>query len=443
MKVKSNNKKLKNLIITPFEKYLKIESLSGLLLIGATILAFIWANSTYGSIYKEIWNYNIEIKIQSFNLSKPLILWINDGLMAIFFFLIGLEIKREIIVGELNTLKKASLPIFAAFGGILIPVTLFFVLNQNPETAKGWGIPMATDIAFSLAILQLLGKRVPLSLKIFLTAFAIVDDISAVLAIAIFYSKTIEWALIGYSLFPFLILILLSYREVFNKFLAFLMSCIIWVLFLKSGIHPTVAGVLIALTIPINQRINFKIYSKKLKSISDDICSTPDNSIPILTKNQIYLIDDLQEWTEKAQSPLQHLEHTLHSWVAYLIIPLFALANAGIIFGGTENIDYALSSSIALSLIFGKSIGITLFSYLGIKLGLADMPDDINFKQIIGVSFIAGIGFTMSIFISNLAFQGNAALLDASKIGIIAGSLISGTIGYIILRFYSKSAKKS
>lgn len=443
MVLQSGSKKIKSIVISPFEKFLKIESLSGLLLFGATLLALIWANSSYGNLYHEIWNYTLEFKIQNFQLSKPLILWINDGLMAIFFFLIGLEIKREILVGEINTLKKASLPIFAAFGGIIIPVTLFIVLNQNPETLKGWGIPMATDIAFSLAILQLLGKRVPLSLKIFLTAFAIVDDLGAVLTIAIFYSETIEWALIGYSLLPFAFLILLSYKDVFNKFLVFTLSCIIWLLFLKSGIHPTVAGVLIAFTIPINQKINFKSYSKKLKSISNEICSSNEDSNSILSKDQIYLIDDLQDWTEKVQSPLQHLEHTIHSWVAYLIIPIFALANAGIVFGGTENIDYALSSSIAMSLIFGKSIGITLFCFLGVKLGLADLPEDINFKQIIGVSFLAGIGFTMSIFVSSLAFQGNAALIDASKIGIIMGSLISGIVGFIILRIYSNTSKKT
>lgn len=441
MKEKKHSKLIKNIVITPFEKFLAIESYSGLLLFSATLLALIWANSSYESLYQELWNYNLEFKIQDFNLSKPLILWINDGLMAIFFFLIGLEIKREILVGEINTLKKAALPIFAAFGGIIVPVTLFFILNQNPDTAKGWGIPMATDIAFSLAILQLLGKRVPLSLKIFLTAFAIVDDLGAVFTIAIFYSETIEWALIGYSLLPFAILMLLSYRGIFNKFIVFILSVLIWLLFLKSGIHPTVAGVLIAFTIPINQKINFKTYSKKLKAISGEICDTEKNTTPILSKEQIYLIDDLQDWTEKVQSPLQHLEHSIHSWVAYLIIPIFALANAGIVFGGTGNLDYSLSSSIALSLIFGKSIGISLFSYLGIKLGFAALPDDINFKQVIGVSFLAGIGFTMSIFVSSLAFQGNAALIDASKVGIIVGSLISGIIGYIILRSYSKTSK--
>ncbi|MDP3352744.1 MAG: Na+/H+ antiporter NhaA, partial [Flavobacteriaceae bacterium] len=374
MDVKSRSKKIKTIIITPFEKFLAIESLSGLLLFSATLIALIWANSTYGNLYQELWNYNLEFKIQDFNLSKPLILWINDGLMAIFFFLIGLEIKREVLVGEINTLKKAALPIFAAFGGIIVPVTLFFVLNQNPETTKGWGIPMATDIAFSLAILQLLGKRIPLSLKIFLTAFAIVDDLGAVLAIAIFYSETIEWALIGYSLLPFAILIVLSYRGFFNKFIVFILSVIIWLLFLKSGIHPTIAGVLIAFTIPINQKINFATYSRKLKAISADICDSEKTSTSILKKEQIYLIDDLQDWTEKVQSPLQHLEHSIHSWVAYLIIPVFALANAGIIFGGTENLDYSLSSGIALSLIFGKSIGVTTFSYLGIKLGFAALP---------------------------------------------------------------------
>ncbi|MDH3381521.1 MAG: Na+/H+ antiporter NhaA [Flavobacteriaceae bacterium] len=438
MKIKSRSKKIKNIIVTPFEKFLAIESLSGLLLFGATILALIWANSSYGNLYQEILNYNLEFKIQDFNLSKPLILWINDGLMAIFFFLIGLEIKREILVGELNSLKKASLPIFAAFGGIFIPITLFFILNQSPETSKGWGITMATDIAFSLAILQLLGKKIPLSLKIFLTAFAIVDDLGAVFAIAIFYSETIEWTLIGYSLLPFAILILMSYKGIFNKFFVFVLSIVIWLLFLKSGIHPTVAGVLIAFTIPISQKIKLKTYSKKLIEISEEICTSDKNTKPILSKEQIYLIDDLQDWTEKVQSPLQHLEHSIHSWVAYLIIPVFALANAGVSFNNIDNLDVNLSFAIALSLILGKSIGISLFSYLGLKLKYAELSEDINFTQIIGVSFLAGVGFTMSMFVANLAFTSNQLFIDSSKVGIILGSVVAGIIGYLILKISTK-----
>ncbi|MBS3992767.1 MAG: Na+/H+ antiporter NhaA [Bacteroidetes bacterium] len=428
-------------LLTPFEKFLKIESFGGIILFFVTIVALIWANSSFSDSYNNLWNYNFDISIMSLELSKPLILWINDGLMAIFFFLIGLEIKRELLVGELNSLKKASLPIFAAIGGVLIPIALFFVLNNNSDTLNGWGIPMATDIAFTLAILQLLGNRVPISLKIFLTAFAIVDDLVAVLVIAFFYSAEISWNLIGLSFIPFLILILFNYYSYFNKFVVFILSVIIWLLFLKSGIHPTIAGVLIAFTVPISQKIEFRSYAKKLKEITSDIC-TKENSDVILSKQQIYLIDDLQDWTEKVQSPLQQLEHNIHSWVAYLIIPVFALANAGVSINQIDNLDANLTLAIALSLLFGKSIGVSLFSYIGLKLKYAELPDDINFKQIIGVSFLAGVGFTMSIFVANLAFTDNPIYIESSKVGIILGSVVSGILGFFILKMSSKKQLK-
>lgn len=429
-------KKLVEVLLSPFEKFLKIESLSGLILFFVTLLALIWANSSYADSYTNLWDFNFDISIMNLELSKPLILWINDGLMAIFFFLIGLEIKRELLVGELNSLKKASLPIFAAIGGVLVPITLFFILNKNSVTSNGWGIPMATDIAFTLAILQLLGKRVPLSLKIFLTAFAIVDDLVAVLVIALFYSAEISWNLIGLSITPFVILMIFNYYSYFNKFVVFILSVIIWLLFLKSGIHPTIAGVLIAFTIPISQKIKFSSYSKKLKEITSNIC-TKESSDVILSKNQIYLIDDLQDWAEKVQSPLQQLEHSIHSWVAYLIIPVFALANAGVSVNEIDNLDVNLSSAIALSLLLGKSIGVSLFSYIGLKLKYAELPEETNFKQIIGVSFLAGVGFTMSMFVANLAFTDNQLFIDSSKIGIIIGSVLSGSLGFVILRFFS------
>lgn len=428
-------RKIKKAFISPIEKFVQIESFSGILLLTITIIALLWANSPYGEFYESLWKYKFGVEFGGFQLSKPLLLWVNDGLMAIFFFLIGLEIKREILLGELNSMRKASLPFFAALGGIIVPVGLYMLLNDNPETLPGWGIPMATDIAFSLAILTVLGSRVPLALKIFLTAFAIIDDLGAVLTIAVFYSSAINWGLIIISLILVIGLGILS-LSLYNKYLFFFVGVIVWVMFLKSGLHPTIAGVLMAFTIPIRQKPGQATDINELNRIVDKFKYTSSSRIkPLLTKKQIYLISDLQNWTDKFQSPLQHLEHGLHGWVAYFIIPIFALANAGIDFGAQTNLDFLLSSNLAVSLVIGKCIGVTLFSILSVKLGLAVLPTGISNTSIIGTAFLAGIGFTMSIFIANLAFPDNQILIDSSKIGILMGSFVSGVIGYLILRF--------
>ena len=429
---------VKKILLSPFQKFVRIESLSGMLLFGATILALILANSAFGDQFQALWQFEFGISTSGFELIKPLILWINDGLMAIFFFLIGLEIKRELLIGELNSVKKASFPLFAAIGGMLVPVMVFLALNRNPETANAWGIPMATDIAFSLAILTLLGKRVPLGLKVFLTAFAIVDDLGAVLVIAVFYSESIKWSLILISLLMLGFLFFLSYRRIYTKGLILAFGVVIWYLFLKAGIHPTISGVLLALTIPIRQKIRVSTYTKKLREMVDTICRENDPDAPLLNKKQIEEIDNLEEWTEQVQSPLQHLEHKLHNRVAYLIMPLFALSNAGVALSGDMELDSMLSGIIAACLLLGKLIGITTFSWIGVKLGLADLPDGVNFTQVIGIALLAGVGFTMSIFVANLAFYGNANLLDSAKVGILAGSLIAGISGYLVLRFSKK-----
>lgn len=428
-------KRINKYFISPLEKFVQIESFSGILLIAATIVALFWANSSFGEIYSNLWSYKLGFEIGDFQISKSLSFWINDGLMAIFFFLIGLEIKREVLMGELNTLKKAALPVFAAVGGIVVPVGVFLILNSDSETFKGWGIPMATDIAFSLAILTLLGKRAPLSLKIFLTAFAIVDDLGAILAIAFFYSSSINWGMVGISLVPYIALIGFSLRGFYNKYLYWFIGIIVWFLFLKSGLHPTIAGVLIALTIPIQQKEGIKPSIGVLNRIVEKLSVAPYKKKPILTKEQVYLLDDLQAWTNKVQSPLQHLEHGLHGWVAYLIIPLFALANAGLVFSSGEALNFSLSINIAIALILGKCIGITLFSIASVKAGFAALPEGITYRKILGTSFLAGVGFTMSIFISNLAFSDSQILIDSSKIGILIGSFVAGLIGYLILRF--------
>jgi len=430
------------IIITPFQKFVKIESFSGILLFGATVIAMVWANSGFSESYQELWNYNIGIDTEGYDLNKPLILWVNDGLMAIFFFLIGLEIKRELVIGELNSLRKASFPLVAAIGGIIFPLGLFLLLNQSPETASGWGIPMATDIAFTLAILKMLGNRVSLSLKIFLTAFAIVDDLGAVLVIALFYSSGIDWLMIVYAMIPLAILFYLGYKGLYYKYLSVVFALIVWFLFLKSGIHPTIAGVLMAFTIPIRQKINMKEFTETLTDITQRFKETKRDGLPILSKEQYQHMDDLEDLTEKFNSPLQRLENGLHGWVAYFIMPIFALANAGVVFSADMELDVPLVINIAIALLLGKGIGITLMSFIGVKLKIATLPGDINFKQVFGVAILAGVGFTMSIFIANLAFTGNAMLIDSSKVGIILGSVVSGIIGYLILRWSGKSKVK-
>jgi len=293
---------------------------------------------------------------------------------------------------------------------------------------------MATDIAFSLAILNLLGKRVPVSLKIFLTAFAIVDDIGAVLVIAVFYSEEIKIALLLIALVPILILAVLGRFRYYSKYLWISLGSIVWLLFLKAGIHPTIAGVLLAFTVPIRRKIRIDSFKVKLKEIVDQLKGCDEGEQVILSKEQINQIDDLEDWTEKVQSPLQHLEHKLHPWVAYFIMPLFALANAGVVFDFQSSIDTNIIFLITICLFLGNIIGIPLITMLGVKLKITELPDDIRFIHIIGVAFLAGVGFTMSIFISNLAFTDNLILTNSAKIGILAGSLLSGITGYLILR---------
>ncbi len=406
------------------------------MLFTATILALLFSNLPFFyESYNSIWNYKIGIESENFSLVKPLILWINDGLMAIFFFLIGLEIKREILIGELNSFKKASLPIFAAVGGMVVPLILYMLINQNPETAHGWGVSMATDIAFTLAILQLLGNKVPLGLKIFLTAFAIIDDLGAILIIAIFYTQEIGWDLLLMSGGLLLVLYALSYFRLHNKFVFTVIAIAVWVMFLKAGIHPTIAGILLAFAIPIRQKIDEYKYVQGIKEISDKIVDISNtNKSPLLTKAQIEEIDNLEDLTAEVQSPLQRLEHHLHNYVAFLIMPIFALANAGIHFSNDLSMDMPLVLTITLSLFLGKAIGVFLFTYLSVKSGIASLPKNINFKLIFGASILSGIGFTMSLFIGGLAFSDDLVYLNSAKVGIILASVLSGLIGFLVIK---------
>jgi len=434
----------RNILLSSFQKFVKTESSAGMFLFGAAVIALIWANSPYGGYYESLWQYKIGISFHNLELKKSLFLWINDGLMTIFFFLIGLELKRELLIGEINTLKKAAFPLIAALGGVIIPITLYLILNKNPETVRGWGIPMATDIAFALAILTTLGKRIPISLKVFLTAFAIIDDIAAVLIIAIFYSSNINWSFLFYGIILIGILGIIYSRFKYSIGIGLVFGSIIWLLFLKSGIHPTIAGVLLAFTIPIKRRIDIKSFSEQLSLISDKIVTASnDHKRHLLTKEEIKYIDDLDNLISEVRSPLQHLEYRLHNWVAFFILPIFAFANAGVVISTGYNFNFSLIFNIAISLFIGKFTGITLFSLLGLKLKLTELPTGMKIKHIFGIAAIGGIGFTMSIFINNLAFYENLINVNSAKMGIIIGSLISGITGYTILRITGASNNNS
>lgn len=433
---------MKRIIVTPFQKFDRAQSLGGILLFGATILALIIANSQLSGWYENLRDTPFGIEFNKFSLTKPLIMWINDGLMAIFFFMIGLEIKRELMVGELNSPSRAALPLIAAVGGMAFPILIFLILNKNPEASHGWGIPMATDIAFSLAILKLLGKLVPIGLKVFLAAIAIIGDLGAVIVITLFYGSSIDWTTLAWAAIPIAILIVLSFLNYFSKYFHLFCGIIIWYLFLKSGLHPTTAGVILAFTVPLRQRIDVKTFSVKISEIANGLKELHTEPRPILSSGQMERIDELEEWTERVQSPLQHLEHVLQNWVAYFIIPVFAFFNAGVAFSSDMQPDIPLVTTLALSLFLGKSIGVMSFSFLSLKLKFAVLPEGVSFGQIAGISILAGVGFTMSMFIANLAFAEAATLMDSAKIGILTGSMVSGLTGYLVLRYCRRRNSK-
>ena len=382
----------------PFIWFFKLEAASGLILLIAAILALIVSNSNFSELYFHILEQYLFIGINNFGLKLSVHHWINDLLMAIFFFFVTLEIKREFIQGELSNLKKALLPIIAAVGGMVIPAAFYVAVNfDNVVTLNGWAIPSATDIAFSLGILSLLGSRVPISLKVFLTALAIIDDLGAILIIAFFYSGDLSILYLGLILITFIFLLVLNKFGI-KVFLPYLLiGAFMWYFTYRSGIHATIAGVLLATTIP--HRIKEKDFSLLIK-----------------------------------------LEHSISPYVAFLIMPIFAFANAGVSLDGLSlsSLLQPVPLGILLGLFFGKQVGVMMFSFLAVKLGAAQMPDNSSWLSLYGVSILTGIGFTMSLFVGNLAFVENLEYIDGVKIGVLSGSLLSTVCGYFLLLFTSK-----
>jgi NhaA family Na+:H+ antiporter len=424
-------------ILKPVERYMHHESTAGVLLLISALLAVLWANSPWSDMYFHVWEYEVALRVADYEISNSLHHWINDGLMAMFFFVIGLELKREIIAGELSNIRKAMLPLVAAMGGMIVPALVYILFNPSGEENNGWGIPMATDIAFALGIISLLGKRVPLSLKIFLTALAIADDLGAVLVIAFFYTSHISMLSLGIGAIFMAILIGANYIGVRSTLFYGLIGIGgVWLAFLMSGVHATIAGVLAAIAIPARTKINEQKFIQVLEEKLNEFHTIPPNDVTLLEPAQYRVIENIHQLTKAAGTPLQKLEYQLHPWVSYLIMPLFAIANAGIVLHADvlKNIfSNGITMGTIMGLMAGKFFGVVIFCWAMIKLRLSPLPDGMGWSHLIGVGFLAGIGFTMSLFITTLAFSNPQFVTDA-KVGIFAASILSGVAGYLILK---------
>ncbi len=423
---------------------------SGNILILATMMALIIVNMPFlTELYNSLWVHEVALQVGDFNLfshnGHPMTVMqvINDALMAFFFFSVGLEIKREVLVGELSSFRNALLPIIAAIGGMVVPVLIYRYLAQGTDYADGWAIPMATDIAFSLGVLAMLGNRVPIGLKVFLTTLAVVDDIGGIMVIALFYSGHIEYTMLLWAAALLAALFIGGRLGVQSKLFYGALGTCVWFCFLNAGIHPTIAGVLVAFTIPSKPVFAPEKYVKSIRQNISYFLSEDDdklNSRTILDKNQMNLLKQIETASDKVISPLQDMEDTLHPLVNYIIVPLFAFANAGIFFGGMEisQLFSGIAPTIILALVVGKFVGIFLFSWLTIICRLAPMPEGGNWARMASVSMLGGIGFTVSLFIANLSFGTNASmaiLLNDAKLGILVASILAGILGWLLLHF--------
>ncbi|HEX2035187.1 MAG TPA: Na+/H+ antiporter NhaA [Chloroflexota bacterium] len=426
----------------PFRKFAHQEASGGVLLLLCTVLALVWANSPWADGYAALWHTPVTVGVGGFELSEDLLHWINDGLMAVFFFVVGLEIKRELLVGELASPRRAALPIAAAVGGMLVPAALYALLNAGTEGARGWGVPMATDIAFALGVLALLGSRVPVALKVFVTALAVVDDIGAVLVIALFYTPSLVWPALMWAAACLAGLVALNRLGVRRPLPYGLLGVALWLATFQSGIHATVAGVLLAITIPARSRIDAGSFAARGQALLDvfrgasPAASPGAPAVAVVGEEQLAAVGALEEACEQVQTPLQRLEHSLHPWVAFGIMPVFALANAGVALGaqaGGEALTHHVTLGVLLGLVLGKQLGVTLFTWLAVRTGLAALPSGVTWRHIYGGGWLAGIGFTMSLFITGLAFDDPATAARA-KVGILVASLIAGVGGWLLLR---------
>jgi NhaA family Na+:H+ antiporter len=424
-------------VVTPFEDFVHKETTSGLLLMACAILAMVFANTGLHHTYEHILHTPLAISLGPWTLEHSLHHWINDGLMWLFFFLVGLEIKREVLVGQLSDFRQALLPIIAAIGGMVVPALLYYVFNTEGSGVRGWGIPMATDIAFSIGVLVLLGSRVPKSLLTFLVALAIVDDLGAVAVIAIFYTDTIVWGAVGAAALFVGVLIMLNLFGIRSPIPYFLVGTLLWLAFLESGIHATVAGILTAWTIPARSKFDMRRFGDMIGSMGKRVQQRIEANEQCLMmedeEQRRGVVQTLIDSVHMIETPLQRLEHSLHVPVAFVIIPLFALANAGvpIALGQLPSLlSEPITLGIIVGLVVGKFLGIAGLSLLAVKLGFGTLPEGTRPSHIIGVGFLGGIGFTMSIFIAELGFSGQQEALVLAKTGVLFASVIAAVLGF-------------
>ena len=429
-------------ILKPVSKFIHQEYTSGIVLFSCVVIAILWANSTWQEAYHHLWEMKFSISFSEYSLDKPLHIWINDGLMALFFFVIGLELKREFMVGELSTAKKAALPMVAALGGMIVPALIYFLINMGLPSANGWGIPMATDIAFALALLSLAGKHIPSSVKVFLSALAVADDLGAVLVIAFFYTANIAF---GPLLVGMVFLLLLAGGNrlgIRNPFFYLLLGLVVWGAFLMSGVHATIAGVLVAFTIPARPVIDEDEYVESLRGYATEFENANRQDGSLISSEQHHILERIKNVSLDAETPLQKIENALHPWVAFLIMPVFALANAGMHIGEDffASLMNPVSMGVMVGLVAGKFVGVFSFSWLMVKMKFAELPVLANWAHIAGVAILAGVGFTMSLFITGLAF-GAEEMIDQSKYGILLASLIASTLGILTLKYWRPKGK--
>lgn len=424
-------------ISTPFEHFIHSQTTTGLVLMFMTILALALANSPFYDVYNHFFHTNIDFNVGDWKLSHSLHHWINDGLMATFFFMVGLEIKREILVGELSNFKIAILPILSAIGGMVLPALIYLIINYGKEGVNGWGIPMATDIAFAISALVLLGKRVSPALVTFLVALAIVDDLGAVLVIAIFYTQQIAFLPLSLSLLLFIVLIIFNRFGIHAILPYFIVGLLMWFFMLESGVHATIAGVIAAITIPSKPKLTPMSFTNHTRNLLDEYDNYPISTDMTMHENQKAILLNVKDTIDSVSTPSARLEHDLHLPVSLLVIPFFALANAGISINFSSAGDTLLqpvSLGIIFGLLFGKILGIFGVAWIAIKLGIAKLPQASTMSQIFGVAALGGIGFTMSIFVADLAFLGNDVFIFQAKIAILTASIFSGLFGYIWLK---------
>ncbi|OUS13244.1 Na+/H+ antiporter NhaA [Gammaproteobacteria bacterium 53_120_T64] len=434
-------------VLTPFEEFIHRQTTSSLLLMGTALVALILANGPFATTYAHFIHSAVSLNVGTWSVDMSLHHWINDGLMAMFFFVVGLELKREILVGELADLHNAVLPIGAAIGGMVVPALIYFMVNPEGDAARGWGIPMATDIAFAIGALALLGRRVPKALITFLVALAIVDDLGAVVVIAVFYTETIALGPLTVAAGLFAVLVTLNLAGIRKTLPYFLVSVLFWYAVLLSGVHATLAGVLGALCIPAMPKYQPERFSSQVKALMHRFDEIQQSDKSIMTNDQLRaVVRSLEIGINRVQAPLQRLEQAWHMPVAYIVIPIFALANAGIpleLASMGSTLAHPTFVGVALGLILGKFIGITGVSWLLLKLNVAVLPKDTRFTQIAGVSLLAGIGFTMSIFVAQLGFSERPDLLLITKTGILLASFIAGIAGVLWLYLVSTVSDES